>query len=137
MRSIEQAKELIESLLPLQENPPEDGYIYPCPRCGHYRMDKNPVRNALSRRANVYICSECGREEALLDMAGKEPLPLNQWGMVMGFDAGEDGQYNQRKCRVCGCTDFHACPGGCYWVEDDLCSRCAHEMIGPEDEYDK
>ena len=28
------------------------------------------------------------------------------------------------KCRICGCTDEHACPGGCYWVEDDLCSRC-------------
>ena len=30
-----------------------------------------------------------------------------------------------RKCRVCGCTDFKACEGGCYWVEDDLCSKCA------------
>ncbi len=28
-------------------------------------------------------------------------------------------------CRVCGCTDEHACPGGCYWVEPDLCSACA------------
>lgn len=30
-----------------------------------------------------------------------------------------------RKCRVCGCTDFKACEGGCYWVEDNLCSKCA------------
>jgi hypothetical protein len=28
------------------------------------------------------------------------------------------------KCRVCGCTDNKACPGGCYWVENDLCSQC-------------
>lgn len=28
-------------------------------------------------------------------------------------------------CRVCGCTQHNACPGGCYWVEDDLCSACA------------
>ncbi len=28
-------------------------------------------------------------------------------------------------CRVCGCTWVKACPGGCYWVEDDLCSTCA------------
>lgn len=27
-------------------------------------------------------------------------------------------------CRVCGCTDGRACPGGCYWVEPDLCSAC-------------
>src|SRR5436190_21226747 len=34
------------------------------------------------------------------------------------------------RCRVCGCTSEHACPGGCVWVTDpealgDLCSRCA------------
>ena len=30
-----------------------------------------------------------------------------------------------RQCRVCGCTDDHACDGGCDWVETDLCSSCA------------
>lgn len=29
-----------------------------------------------------------------------------------------------RKCRVCGCTQEHACPGGCHWVEENLCSAC-------------
>lgn len=28
-------------------------------------------------------------------------------------------------CRECGCTDLEACPGGCWWVEPDLCSACA------------
>jgi hypothetical protein len=28
-------------------------------------------------------------------------------------------------CRECQCTDDHACEGGCYWVEPDLCSACA------------
>ena len=27
-------------------------------------------------------------------------------------------------CRVCGCTDLQACPGGCCWVQPDLCSAC-------------
>jgi len=31
----------------------------------------------------------------------------------------------QRVCRECGCTDDHACPGGCWWVDANLCSRCA------------
>ncbi|MDD3057138.1 MAG: hypothetical protein PHO72_02405 [Sphaerochaeta sp.] len=35
---------------------------------------------------------------------------------------------DEQKCRVCGCTDDMACPGGCYWVEPDLCSRCAEKM---------
>lgn len=32
------------------------------------------------------------------------------------------------QCRVCGCTDDHACSeaglGACWWVEPDLCSHC-------------
>lgn len=32
-----------------------------------------------------------------------------------------------RQCIECGCTDDHACPGGCYWVslEPPICSACA------------
>lgn len=33
-------------------------------------------------------------------------------------------------CRSCGCTNFSACPGGCWWVEDDLCSSCDYEATG-------
>ena len=39
-----------------------------------------------------------------------------------------------RMCRVCGCTndDCSQCIDArghpCYWVENDLCSRCAREM---------
>lgn len=29
-----------------------------------------------------------------------------------------------RSCRVCGCTDDRACPGGCLWADEDLCSAC-------------
>jgi ferredoxin len=27
-------------------------------------------------------------------------------------------------CRGCGCTDDAACPGGCSWVAENLCSQC-------------
>lgn len=43
----------------------------------------------------------------------------------------DDGQDDGvPRCRVCGCTDERACPGGCHWGPDptmagDLCSRCA------------
>lgn len=33
----------------------------------------------------------------------------------------------KRVCRVCGCTWNNACPGGCYWVEKDLCSSCVEK----------
>ena len=34
---------------------------------------------------------------------------------------------NARVCKVCGCTDYRGCDGGCYWVEHDLCSKCTVE----------
>lgn len=46
-----------------------------------------------------------------------------------GFVCPECGHINQDTsewvCRECGCTDYTACPEGCYWVEQNLCSRCA------------
>jgi hypothetical protein len=39
-----------------------------------------------------------------------------------------------QRCRVCGCTDidcrrcFELQGSPCYWIEDDLCSRCARIM---------
>lgn len=38
--------------------------------------------------------------------------------------AEDHGASEKRTCRVCGCTDMRACPGGCSWVEVDLCSAC-------------
>lgn len=37
-----------------------------------------------------------------------------------------------RSCRLCGCTDARACPGGCSWVGDRLCSAC---VPSPDDTY--
>gem|GEM_PF-3917795 len=39
--------------------------------------------------------------------------------------------FDTNTCRICGCTDDNACPGGCWWVEPDLCSSCA-EVTGQE-----
>ncbi len=49
---------------------------------------------------------------------------------IEGFPIQQDDEplFDERKCRVCGCTDYCACPGGCYWVEWDLCSACAEKM---------
>ena len=58
------------------ESQHEDGF---CPRCGAH-MPGSPIRYALSRRANVMICSRCcGLEEALEDAGMREKLPLMQW----------------------------------------------------------
>ena len=73
--SDDKAKAIIESLMPLQRK----GELFPCPRCGKHRMDPVAHRNALSRYANVYICSWCGVEEAMYDFCHQSPLPFKEW----------------------------------------------------------
>lgn len=34
-----------------------------------------------------------------------------------------------QRCRVCGCTDDRACPGGCSWAEPGLCSQCVGKEV--------
>lgn len=44
----------------------------------------------------------------------------------------DEEEKDEQKCRVCGCTQYNACEGGCYWVKEDLCSKCAEKMIEEE-----
>jgi len=37
-----------------------------------------------------------------------------------------------RRCRACGCTNEEACPEGCSWVEEDLCSECVPKKPAPK-----
>lgn len=80
-----------------------------------------------------------------INQAEKELESKNSWSKSKGYgvyglvelevqnvekkeNINEDPQTDQ-KCRVCGCTQERACPGGCYWVEPDLCSSCVDEQI--------
>lgn len=58
----------------------EDSSLY-CPRCGKMTLKSKLYRNALSRRAKVHICSDCGLEEAVDDADGIED-PLDEWDIV-------------------------------------------------------
>ena len=50
----------------------------PCPRCGYATMDPVVTRNALSRHADIYVCSACGTDEAIRDFVGKT-IPITEW----------------------------------------------------------
>ena len=47
---------------------------------------------------------------------------------MAGVSMVDADEMDEPRCRVCGCTEERPCPGGCYWVADDLCSRCAAEI---------
>ena len=56
------------------------------------------------------------------------------------FQQVMDAQPLVRRCRVCGCTEDHACVddevGPCWWLEADLCSHCGEPAIVAA-EYDR
>jgi len=89
MKTIEEARTMLESLGKMQSKGLAVGL--PCPRCGRNTMDCKPTRNALSRRATVYICNPCGTDEALRDMLHMEPLPLIEWSIIQSFDEASTG----------------------------------------------
>ncbi len=53
----------------------------PCPRCGRPLMSTNPMKNALSRHADIQVCDMCGNDEAMMIVAGA-PVPIFDWWIV-------------------------------------------------------
>lgn len=49
----------------------------------------------------------------------------------------DQAQTDEAACQVCGCTENHACEGGCWWVPNplgvDLCSACVHSIAALAD----
>lgn len=73
----------------------------------------------------------------LCELAAAANLPCGAPGCDVGQD--EDlaliGTRLRGECRICGCTDDDACPGGCRWVDDpmaqgELCSACLPAIGG-------
>lgn len=44
-------------------------------------MKDRVTTNALSRHADVYICDQCGTDEAIRDLT-KQTIPLSQWSFI-------------------------------------------------------
>ena len=58
-----------------------------CPRCGEV-MKGLTERYALSRRAGIMICNECGTHEALEDAGLEAKLPLSEWDAIQYTQEG-------------------------------------------------
>lgn len=58
----------------------------PCPRCGQKNMNSVNIHNAKSGYADVYICNQCGEDEAL-DAAKNYVFPLSCWYIVLALIA--------------------------------------------------
>ena len=80
--SIDAHEETLARVLIAEFSKKQQGGHFACPRCGKMTMDAESVtRNALSRRATVYICDSCVMAEAMEDMANSR-TPLTAWAIV-------------------------------------------------------
>lgn len=85
-----------------------------------------------------------GRGFDVVDIVSAERFPTNVLAARYAAAASEDPSVpdfevkpdlrpplhsSTGACRVCGCTEHFACPEGCSWVEPDLCSECAQELV--------
>ena len=71
-----------------------------CMRCGQ-KMRYPLAQNALSRAMDVYVCPECGMDEAIRDATG-EILPVSEWYVVKHHYFGENEPTNtSRLLRDC------------------------------------
>lgn len=66
-----------------------DKFSFQCPRCGKFRMNSDIYKNALSRHADIYICSQCGMDEAIR-VFQNNILPFSEW-------KGLDSSFNELK----------------------------------------
>jgi hypothetical protein len=109
-KGIAAKKALVEKFFPKIAEVPDDRYendgdCYYCENCIHSEDYGESVE---------YIKCAAGAKQK--DVKKKQAACANYVPTEL---------FEEQKCRVCGCTDNNACEGGCSWVEDDLCSRCA------------
>ncbi|OPY74738.1 MAG: hypothetical protein A4E64_02160 [Syntrophorhabdus sp. PtaU1.Bin058] len=98
--------------------------------CAHYigESTSNEIEYAQSQRKPVRYFSKDPIGEAVIKMI-REDL-IREINLQEAFAVGDTDFQKWKKgvwpiCRKCGCSNNNACPGGCFWVEDDLCSQCA------------
>ncbi len=113
----------VRNIIALPFEGPVPGTGWGCVQCGL------PANGAVA-----VVCDECLESNAeRVEICygypgdkGRTPMPAEASRIAFDHDLSKHPEIRgeEAKCRVCGCTDERACPGGCYWVEPDLCSRC-------------
>ena len=87
-----------------------------------YKKKDRAIKDCTLEKEMEKVMQWCEEREALKNFDVEKVRVEHQQfrSIIRHFDP----DFFNRKCRVCGCTWNHACDGGCYWVADDLCSRC-------------
>lgn len=90
-----------------------------CSACEEIRKQLPGLKDDKDQSARAYIEIQQQKEsyETGISLA-------NARKQGVFYMQGRTTMKKEPTCRVCGCTQSNACPGGCHWVEKDLCSAC-------------
>lgn len=89
--------------------------------------EPDPVAWCPSCKAEVTSCDE----DRCCESCGADLIVLADRYSLEILEALEPDQVEEVACVLCGCTDSHACPGGCSWVlhKPPVCSSCGPELV--------
>jgi hypothetical protein len=81
-------------------------------------------------KAQAFLYEKLGKKRGKIEACKKGELirVFLESGVDLAGKVPDEILVKEKKCRVCGCTDDHACLGGCYWVKEDLCSACQEKQ---------
>ena len=103
-----------------------------CLRCGA-PMRNTVAENALSRFVDVYICSQCGTDEAMRDAAGNV-LPLREWYAVK-HNKITAGRKDGEAVLVPTCSFGHVFTGPKKTIPHHSLERPASELVYSRSDY--
>jgi len=89
----------------------------------------------IARFGKTRASCTAGERQAVQQLAKKLFGPKQRVDIVFLERIGPDEQEwsirpdATQRCRICGCNHDRACQGGCYWVEEDLCSACFESPV--------
>jgi hypothetical protein len=111
-----------------------------CARCDRQpllRRGHQPEEHRVAARtegggvmAQLGKCRSCEKPVLWVKTVNGRPMPLDPEPRADGnVVSGSDGRARflragVRQCKTCGCTETDACPGGCSWIGEHVCSSC-------------
>jgi len=95
---------------------------------GRWRLTCEDVTPLPGAEPTGYACTGCGSVVPAAEDGGLPQGWVKKEFPERSFFLCPECQEDVQICRVCGCSNEDPCEGGCYWVEEDLCSACAKKL---------
>ena len=92
-------------------------------------MSQAEIREAIAQQEEHIARQRAVRERRCPTCAAAPGTSCYAGASRVAPHASRIAALSVRTCRYCGCTDDHACEGGCWWIAAEVCSSCAGRHV--------